>query len=98
MSDADAKPSQAEGEDPSRPGSGDGAEETGHPSQAEGEDTDDDDHTGGQDVEDPEDRGAPVAESHVVVSDHDGRTRVDIADDAQMRPGPGPGQPDADLG
>jgi len=99
MSDETAKPSQAEGEDPSRPGSGDGpGEATGHPSQAEGEDTDDDDDSAGAPLEDPEDRGAPVAESHVVVSDHDGRTRVDIAEDAQMRPGPGQGQPDADRG
>lgn len=47
-------------------------------------------------VLDPEDRGAPVAESHVVVSQHDGNVRVDIADDATARPGPGPGQPEAD--
>lgn len=45
---------------------------------------------------DPEDRGAPVAESHIVVSDHDGNVRIDIADDAIARPGPGPGQPEAD--
>jgi hypothetical protein len=47
-------------------------------------------------VTDPEDRGAPVAESHYVVSEHDGKTRIDIADDATARPGPGPGQPEAD--
>jgi len=45
---------------------------------------------------DPEDRGAPVAESHIVVSDHDDNVRIDIADDAVARPGPGPGQPEAD--
>lgn len=33
-------PSQAEGEDPDRPGSGEEPEEQGHPSQAEGEDPD----------------------------------------------------------
>jgi hypothetical protein len=47
-------------------------------------------------VTDPEDRGAPVAESHYLVSEHDGNTRIDIADDATARPGPGPGQPEAD--
>lgn len=45
----------------------------------------------------PEQKGAPVAESHIVVSDHDGTVRVDIADDATARPGPGPGQPEADA-
>ena len=55
----------------------------------------DHDTTGG--VTDPEDRGAPVAESHYVVSEHDGNTRIDIADDAIARPGPGPGQPEADA-
>lgn len=45
---------------------------------------------------DPEDRGAPVAESHILVSEHDGNVRVDIAADASARPGPGPGQPEAD--
>lgn len=45
---------------------------------------------------DPEDRGAPVAESHIVVTEHDGNMRVDIGDDATARPGPGPGQPEAD--
>lgn len=47
-------------------------------------------------VQGPEDRGAPVAESHILVSEHDGNVRVDIADDATARPGPGPGQPEAD--
>lgn len=47
-------------------------------------------------VTDPEDRGAPVAESHYLVSEHDGTTRIDIADDAIARPGPGQGQPEAD--
>lgn len=55
----------------------------------------DHDATGG--VTDPEDRGAPVAESHYLISEHDGNTRVDIADDAIARPGPGPGQPEADA-
>lgn len=90
MDDSTAKPSQAEGEDVERPGTGDGPPATGHPSQAEGEDPDPD-H-----LEGPEDRGAPVAEAKIEVSEHDGRTRVDIPDDAQMRPGPGPGLPDAD--
>ncbi|MFI8631648.1 hypothetical protein ACIGEP_03500 [Microbacterium sp. NPDC077663] len=47
-------------------------------------------------VERPEDRGAPSAEYEVLVSEHDGVTRIDIADDAVARPGPGPGQPEAD--
>ncbi|WP_065570276.1 hypothetical protein [Microbacterium oleivorans] len=49
------------------------------------------------DLERPEDRGAPSAESHYLVSEHDGVTRVDIAADATFRPGPGPGQPEADA-
>ncbi|SDG26165.1 hypothetical protein [Microbacterium sp. 77mftsu3.1] len=49
------------------------------------------------DVEGPEDRGAPSAEAHYVVTEHDGVTRVDIADDAAFRPGPGQGQPEADA-
>lgn len=49
------------------------------------------------DVEGPEDRGAPSAESHYVVTEHDGVTRVDIADDATFRPGPGQGQPGAET-
>ncbi|RLK52564.1 glycosyltransferase [Microbacterium telephonicum] len=44
----------------------------------------------------PEDKGAPVAESHIIVSERDGITRLDVADDATMRPGPGPGLPEAD--
>jgi len=56
----------------------------------------DPDHDETAGVTDPEDRGAPVAESHYVVSEHDGNTRIDIADDAIARPGPGPGQPEAD--
>lgn len=47
-------------------------------------------------VEKPEDRGAPSAEYDVRVSEHDGVMRIDIADDAVARPGPGPGQPEAD--
>lgn len=46
----------------------------------------------------PEDRGAPSAEYDVRVSRHEGVTRIDIADDAVARPGPGPGQPEADEG
>lgn len=42
-------------------------------------------------IEGPEDRGAPVEESHILVTDHHGRTRIDIAGDAAMRPGPGQG-------
>ncbi|MCM3696208.1 hypothetical protein [Microbacterium oleivorans] len=47
-------------------------------------------------VERPEDRGAPSAEYDVRVSERDGVTRIDIADGAVARPGPGPGQPEAD--
>ncbi|WP_431805931.1 multidrug transporter [Microbacterium paraoxydans] len=39
-----------------------------------------------------EDDAAPRIE----VSEHDGTTRVDIRDDAEVRPGPGPGMPEAD--
>ncbi|MGM1016140.1 MAG: multidrug transporter [Actinomycetota bacterium] len=39
-----------------------------------------------------EDDAAPRIE----VSEHDGVTRVDILDDAAVRPGPGPGIPEAD--
>lgn len=39
-----------------------------------------------------EDDAAPRIE----VSEHDGTTRVDIRDDAEARPGPGPGMPEAD--
>lgn len=49
------------------------------------------------DLERPEDRGAPSAESHYLVTEHDGVTRVDIADEATFRPGPGQGQPEADA-
>ncbi len=52
--------------------------------------------SGTEHVEGPEDRGAPVAESHIEVSQHDGNVRIDIADDAVARPGPGPGQAEAD--
>lgn len=45
----------------------------------------------------PESKGAPVAESHYLISEHDGVARVDIAADAEARPGPGPGQPEADV-
>ncbi|MFB7250683.1 SRPBCC family protein [Microbacterium sp. NPDC056234] len=37
------------------------------------------------------------AEPRVVVSEADGVTRVDIAPDADVRPGPGPGMPEADA-
>jgi hypothetical protein len=30
------------------------------------------------------------------VSEHDGNTRIDVRDDAEVRPGPGPGIPEAD--
>jgi len=40
MTDASDKPSQAEGEDPERPSSGDAPDSNGKPSQAEGEDPD----------------------------------------------------------
>lgn len=36
------------------------------------------------------------AAPRIDVSEHDGNTRVDIRDDAEVRPGPGPGMPDAD--
>lgn len=44
---------------------------------------------------------APDAtEAHAVprieVSEHDGNTRIDIAPEAPVRPGPGPGMPEAD--
>lgn len=47
-------------------------------------------------MSDREDRGAPVEESHYLVSDHGDNVRIDIADDAVARPGPGPGQAEAD--
>lgn len=65
-------------------------------SEASGEDRSGETGAAGKPVLDPEDRGAPVAESHFLVSEHDGNVRVDIADDATARPGPGPGQPEAD--
>ena len=36
------------------------------------------------------------ASPRVEVTEHDGVTRVDVAEDAEMRPGPGPGMPEAD--
>ena len=36
------------------------------------------------------------AAPRVEVTEHDGVTRIDIADDAEVRPGPGPGMPEAD--
>lgn len=36
------------------------------------------------------------AAPRIEVSEHDGVTRVDIAPDAAVRPGPGPGMPEAD--
>lgn len=36
------------------------------------------------------------AAPRIEVSEHDGVTRVDILDDAAVRPGPGPGMPEAD--
>ncbi|MCT9821393.1 hypothetical protein N3K63_14000 [Microbacterium sp. W1N] len=45
----------------------------------------------------PEESRSLADESHIVVSEHDGATRVDIADDSGVRPGPGPGQPEADA-
>ncbi len=36
------------------------------------------------------------AAPRIDVSEHDGNTRVDIRDDAEVRPGPGPGSPDAE--
>lgn len=36
------------------------------------------------------------AAARINVTEHEGRTRIDILDDAQVRPGPGPGMPDAD--
>ncbi|HYP73540.1 MAG TPA: hypothetical protein VEP72_05575 [Microbacterium sp.] len=48
-------------------------------------------------MSDREDRGAPVEESHYLVSDHGDNVRIDIADDAVARPGPGPGQAEAEA-
>jgi len=36
------------------------------------------------------------AEPRIDVTEHDGVTRIDIRDDAAVRPGPGPGTPEAD--
>lgn len=36
------------------------------------------------------------AAARIETSDHDGVTRIDIADTAAVRPGPGPGMPEAD--
>lgn len=36
------------------------------------------------------------AAPRVDVSEHNGVTRVDVAEDAAVRPGPGPGMPEAD--
>ncbi|MCZ4067523.1 multidrug transporter [Microbacterium sp. H37-C3] len=36
------------------------------------------------------------AAPRIETSEHDGVTRIDIADSAAVRPGPGPGTPDAD--
>lgn len=38
------------------------------------------------------------AAPRIEVSEHDGITRVDIAPDAPVRPGPGPGMPTDDEG
>ena len=37
------------------------------------------------------------AAPRIEVSEHDGNTRIDIAPDAAVRPGPGPGAPGADA-
>ncbi|MFS0853605.1 multidrug transporter [Microbacterium sp. 179-I 3D4 NHS] len=36
------------------------------------------------------------AAPRIEVGEHDGITRIDIAPDAEVRPGPGPGMPEAD--
>lgn len=36
------------------------------------------------------------AEPRIEVTHHDGVTRLDVARDADVRPGPGPGMPEAD--
>jgi hypothetical protein len=38
------------------------------------------------------------AAPRIEVTERDGVTRIDIAPDAAVRPGPGPGMPDADEG
>jgi hypothetical protein len=43
----------------------------------------------------PESTDADAA-PRIDVSEHDGNTRVEIRDDAEVRPGPGPGMPEAD--
>lgn len=36
------------------------------------------------------------AAPRIEVTEHDGNTRIDIAPEAPVRPGPGPGMPEAD--
>ncbi|PVW04071.1 multidrug transporter [Microbacterium sp. Gd 4-13] len=36
------------------------------------------------------------AAPRIDVAEHDGVTRIDVRDDAAVRPGPGPGTPEAD--
>ncbi|MFF1539521.1 multidrug transporter [Microbacterium sp. NPDC058269] len=36
------------------------------------------------------------AAPRIEVSEHDGNTRIDVAPEAPVRPGPGPGMPEAD--
>ncbi|WP_334150831.1 multidrug transporter [Microbacterium sp.] len=36
------------------------------------------------------------AAPRIEVTEHDGTTRIDILPDAEVRPGPGPGMPEAD--
>jgi hypothetical protein len=38
------------------------------------------------------------AAPRIDVSEHDGITRIDVRDDADVRPGPGPGDPAAEEG
>ncbi|MFF7293675.1 multidrug transporter [Microbacterium sp. NPDC008134] len=42
----------------------------------------------------PESTEADAA-PRIDVSEHDGTTRIDVRDDAEVRPGPGPGMPEA---
>lgn len=37
------------------------------------------------------------AAPRIDVTEHDGVTRIDLRDDAEVRPGPGPGMPEADA-
>jgi len=37
------------------------------------------------------------AAPRIEVTEHDGNTRIDIAPEAAVRPGPGPGMPEADT-